>query len=245
MDALIYTVMTGAERVMNAQQVHANNLANLDTAGFRSNLEQAAAAKVHGYGYDDRVLSSLRSDVVSSKPGAEHETGRSLDVAIHGEGYFAVAQGGAGGPEGYTRSGNFQLDAAGNLMLGRHAVLGEGGPIVLPPHTQVTVQADGTVQVLTPGQSTLQTVDKLKLVKPDPKTLVKNEAGLLVSRDGQPSLEADASVAVAGGRIESSNVSAVEEMVATMNLARDFDLQMRLYKAADSMADAGDRLIRD
>ncbi|MFG6488974.1 flagellar basal body rod protein FlgF [Roseateles sp. BYS78W] len=244
MDPLIYTVMSGAERVMNAQQVHANNLSNLNTAGFRANLEQAGSADVRGPGYADRVLSSVKSEAVSSRAGAVQDTGRSLDVAVQGDGYFAVAQGGADGAEGYTRAGSFDIDGDGRLMLGRHAVLGEGGPIVLPPHSQVEVRADGTVQVLMDGQTEMQPVDRLKLVRAEARSLTKNEAGLLVARDGQP-LGADAEVKVAGGKLEGSNVSAVEEMVATMNGARDFDLQLRLFKAADNMADAGSRLIRD
>jgi flagellar basal-body rod protein FlgF len=129
-------------------------------------------------------------------------------------------------------------------MLGRHAVLGEGGPIVLPPHDRLEVLADGTVSILSGGATEMQPVDKLKLVKPDFATLTKNEAGLLVTRNGATA-ESDPSVKVAAGKLESSNVSAVEEMVATMNLARDFELQMRLYKATDGMADAGDRLMRE
>lgn len=244
MDALIYTVMSGAERIQRAQAVHANNLANMETAGFRANLEQASAAQVKGYGYDARHLSQARSDVVSARAGSQRDTGRDLDLAVEGEGLFAVAQDGPAGREAYTRSGNFTVDADGTLRLGRHAVLGEGGPIVLPPHDKLEVQADGTISVLSNGQPELQTVDRLKLVKPQFSQLTKNEAGLLVTRDGSTPA-ADPAVQVAKGKLESSNVSAVEEMVATMNLARDFELQMRLYKAADGMADTGNRLVRE
>lgn len=244
MDALIYTVMSGAERIQRAQAVHANNLANLETAGFRANLEQAGAAQVKGYGYDARHLAQLRSDVVSARAGAQRDTGRHLDLAVQGDGLFAVAQDGADGAEAYTRSGNFTLDADGRLLLGRHAVLGEGGPIVLPPHDKLEVLADGTVAILANGEAELQPVDKLKLVKPGFEQLVKNEAGLLVTRDGSTP-PADPAVQVAAGKLEASNVSAVEEMVATMNLARDFELQMRLYKAADGMAESGNRLVRE
>ncbi|MBA4341908.1 MAG: flagellar biosynthesis protein FlgF [Methylibium sp.] len=245
MDALIYTVMSGAERVMRAQQVHANNLANVETAGFRANVEQSQARAVQGYGYAARHLNLLSADVVSGREGAQRQTGRELDVAIQGEGLFAVQVGeGANTAEAYTRAGNFTLDAEGNLLLGRWPVLGEGGPINLPPHIQVEVTADGTVSVLQPGQAQLQAVDKLKLVKPDFKQMSKNEAGLLVPRDGAP-LAADATVRVGGGRLEASNVSAVEEMVATMSLSRDFEMQMRLFKAADGMAEQGNRLMRE
>lgn len=244
MDALIYTVMSGAERIQRAQAVHANNLANLETAGFRANLEQASAAQVQGYGYDARHLAQERSDVVSAKAGSQRDTGRELDLAIQGDGLFAVAQDGPDGQEAYTRGGNFTVDADGTLKLGRHVVLGEGGPIVVPPNDKLQVLEDGTVSILTAGNTELQAVDRLKLVKPAFSQMTKNEAGLLVTRDGSTP-QADATVKVAAGKLEASNVSAVEEMVATMNLARDFELQMRLYKAADSMAETGNRLVRE
>ncbi|PZP35647.1 MAG: flagellar biosynthesis protein FlgF [Roseateles depolymerans] len=244
MDALIYTVMSGAERVQRAQAVHANNLANLETAGFRANIEQANAAQVKGYGYDARHLAQLRSDVVSARTGSQRDTGRELDIAIQGDGLFAVSQGGPDGVEAYTRGGNFTVDTEGRLRLGQHVVLGEGGPIVVPEHDKLEVLADGTVSILAAGQTEMQAVDKLKLVKPEFRQLTKNEAGLLVMRDGSTPAS-DPNVQVAAGKLESSNVSAVEEMVTTMNLARDFELQMRLFKAADGMADTGNRLVRD
>ncbi|HEX2013375.1 MAG TPA: flagellar basal body rod protein FlgF [Roseateles sp.] len=242
MDALIYTVMSGAERVLRAQQVHANNLANVETAGFRANIEQSNARQVEGYGYAARHLNQLSSETVSGKEGTQRETGRELDVAIQGAGLFAVQVAGQG--EAYTRGGNFTLDAEGNLLLGKRAVLGEGGAITLPPHSKVEITADGVISVQTPGAQELQQVDRLKLVRPEFAQLRKNEEGLLVARDGQP-LASDAGVKVGSGRLESSNVSAVEEMVTTMSLARDFEMQMKLFKAADGMADAGNRLIRE
>ena len=90
MDALIYTAMSGAERAMRGQQVHANNLANLDTNGFRANLELAQAANLPGYGYDDRHMSQLQANAVTDRQGALRQTGRDLDIAISGNGYFAV-----------------------------------------------------------------------------------------------------------------------------------------------------------
>jgi flagellar basal-body rod protein FlgF len=125
------------------------------------------------------------------------------------------------------------------------ALLGEGGPVVLPPHTAVQIGADGTVSVQPPGQAEMQPMDRLKLVKPEPGALVKNEAGLLVLRDPQAgALALDETVQVKAGYLEGSNVSAVEEMVATMATSRDFEIQMKLYGAAERMAQAGDRLVR-
>jgi flagellar basal-body rod protein FlgF len=223
MDALIYTAMSGAERAMRGQQVHANNLANLDTNGFRANLELAQAAKLPGYGYDDRHMSQLQSNAVTDGPG-----------------YFAV-QGPTG--EGYTRAGAITLDADGTMTVNGMQLLGEGGPIALPIHRKVEIGQDGTVSILGPGANAeMQVVDKLKLVRAEASELTKNEAGLLVARDGQL-LETDATVQVRAGHLEGANVSAVEEMVATMSLNRTFEIQMKLFKAADDMTSTGNKLI--
>lgn len=245
MDALIYTAMSGAERVLRAQQVHANNLANADTPGFRANLELSSSRQVEGAGYAARHLNQLASDAVSAREGTQRDTGRELDVAIQGPGLFAVqvTQGGES-REAYTRAGSFTVDADGQLRLGQHAVLGEGGAITLPPFSKLEISADGVISVRSGDAVELQQVDRLKLVNPEFGQLRKDEAGLLVARNGEP-LPADAGVRVSSGRLEGSNVSAVEEMVATMSLSRDFEIQMRLFKSADTMADAGNRLIRE
>ena len=93
MDKLIFTAVSGAERLQRAQQVHANNLANMDTSGFRASMEVAGNTELAGFGYDDRHLSTMQSDTVSSRAGTVRETGRPLDVAIGGQGYLAVQYG--------------------------------------------------------------------------------------------------------------------------------------------------------
>ncbi|HJV05930.1 MAG TPA: flagellar basal body rod protein FlgF [Chromobacteriaceae bacterium] len=240
MDSLIYTVMSGADRALHAQQVHANNLANVQTGGFRADLEVAASQSVPGYGYDARHMASLQANAVSGKAGTTQTTGRELDAAIQGDGYFAVE---ANGSEAYTRAGSFVVDSQGALTVNGMPVLGDGGPIVLPPYEAIKIGADGTLSIRAEGATDMQPVDKLKLVKPAAADVVKNPAGLIVARNGSPLLPDD-SVSVQSGHLEGSNVSAVEEMVATMALNRDFEVQMRFFKAADDMADAGNRLIR-
>lgn len=242
MDALIYTVMSGAERALRSQQVHANNLANLDTGGFRADLELASSEAVtRGYGYDARHMSRMEANVVASREGVTRETGRELDVSIAGQGYFAVQwQGG----EAYTRAGSFVVDQDGTLTVNGHPVLGDAGPIVLPPYSKLEISDDGTISIQPPGQVEMQVLDQLKRVRPDADAVTKNTAGLIVARSGEP-LPADDTVTVRSGHLEGSNVSAIEEMVATMNLNRDFEVQMKLYRAADAMADAGNRMVRE
>jgi flagellar basal-body rod protein FlgF len=239
MDALIYTAMSGAERALRGQQVHANNLANIDTGGFRANMELSTAQTVNGYGYDDRHMSQLQANSVSTRQGTLKSTGRDLDVAVSGAGFLTV-QGPAG--EAYTRAGAMALDETGTLRINGNVVMGEGGPIVIPEYSKIDIGNDGTISIQAPGTTIMQTIDKLRLVKAEASELTKNEAGLLVARNGQP-LATDATVTVRPGHLEGSNVSAVEEMVATMSLNRTFEIQMKLFKATDSMAESGNRLV--
>lgn len=240
MDKLIFTAVSGAERTLRAQQVRANNLANIETAGFRANLEVAATQAMQmGYGYDSMHLSKVDADAISTRAGAVRETGRPLDVALNGNGYLAVQY--ANG-EAYTRAGSIDIDVEGNLSVNGHPLMGEGGPIVLPPHQAVEIGNDGTISVLTEGATLMQPVDRLRLVNAEGAELTKNEAGLIVSRSGDP-LEADPNLTVRGRALEGSNVSAVEEMVAVMSLNRSFEMQMKLFKASDQMNEVGNRLI--
>ncbi|WP_323142842.1 flagellar basal body rod protein FlgF [Massilia phyllosphaerae] len=240
MDKLIFTAASGADRLMRAQQVHANNLANLDTAGFRSNMEVAGHAKPNGgYGYDDVHMTNMQADTLSTRAGSVRETGRPLDVAIGGKGWLAVQYGDG---EAYTRSGEIEMSAEGALSVHGHPLMGEGGPITLPPHTAVEIGTDGTISVLTEGATQMQVIDKLRLVNAEGTELTKNEAGLIVARDGAP-LAADPNVKLRSRALEGSNVSAVEEMVATMSLNRSFEIQMKLFQASDKMNEAGNKLI--
>src|SRR5438067_2978891 len=239
MDKLIFTAVSGAQRLMNAQQVHANNLANLDTTGFRASMETSGTEQLGGFGYNDRNLSVLQADTISPPAGAIRETGRPLDVAIAGQGYLAVQ---AGDGEAYTRSGEIEIGPDGALSVHGHPLLGEGGPIVLPQHTAVEIANDGTISVLTEGATQMQVVDRLRLVNADGAELTKNQAGLLVPRAGGD-LPTDPNVKLRPRALEGSNVSAIEEMVATMDLNRSFEMQMRLFKASDDMNSTGNKLI--
>jgi len=241
MDKLIFTAVSGAERTLRAQQVRANNLANADTPGFRANIELASsqAMNTHGYGYDDVHLSRLEADTISTRAGVIRDTGRALDVALAGNGYLAVEWDGG---EAYTRSGAIAIDAGGALSVNGRPLLGEGGPIVLPPHTAVDIANDGTISVIPEGGTLSQVIDRLRLVSAEGAELTKNEAGLIVTRNNDP-LALDPNVSVRGRALEGSNVSAVEEMVAVMALNRSFEMQMKMFKASDSMNESGNRLL--
>ncbi|WP_158784522.1 flagellar basal-body rod protein FlgF [Pantoea sp. BAV 3049] len=241
MDRLIYTAVSGANRSMTLQMIHANNLANANTEGFRADLEKATSLQSSGYGYDSRFQVSSQNGGVNMAHGALRETGRELDVAIQGDGLIALAQ---GRREIYTRNGHIDIDDNGNLSVSGMPLLGENGPIQLPPFSQVAIGDDGTVTVI-PENGDVNAaidVDRIKLVDIPANRLSKNNDGQLVSnRAINPRSE---NVKLASEHLESSNVSTITEMVETVSLSRQFEAQIKMMKAAETLAQAGNRLIR-
>lgn len=240
MDRFGYTAMTAASRTMTALDVRANNLANVNTPGFRSDLEQSASVAVQGYGYDSRHLAHSQGNGVSLAPGALMATGRDMDFAIKGPGLIAVQ-----GPEGeaYTRHGSLQVDADMQLTLNGRAVLGEGGPIVLPQFDSIRIAGDGRISVLPRGEPLMVEIDQIKLVDVPAGQLSKDSAGLLVTRNGVPAATDD-NVQLVSGFLEASNVSAIDQLVGTMSLSRLFETQVKMMKAAEDLSTSGNSLMR-
>lgn len=240
MEKVIYTAMSGAAQVLQAQQIHANNLANVNTTGFRADMERAQAYQVEGDTLGARVLSQPLDGGLNLAAGTLEETGRDLDVGIQGNGYFAVET--ADGGEAYTRAGDFTVNAAGVLMLHGNPVLGNDGEIVLPEYRNLQIGADGTISINPSAGGVQQDVGQLKLVNPDAAQLTKNTQGLLVLKDGSTA-NADEGVHVASGFLESSNVNAIDELIGSMSLTRSFELQVKLMESADDQAKQGNELI--
>ena len=148
-----------------------------------------------------------------------------------------------GAGEAYTRHGSLQVDADMQLTINGRAVLGEGGPIVLPQFDSIRIANDGRISVLPRGEPQMVEVDQIKLVDVPAAQLSKDNAGLLVTRDGMPAAT-DESVQLASGFLEASNVSAIDELVGTMSLSRLFETQVKMMKAAEDLSTAGNSLIR-
>ncbi len=129
-------------------------------------------------------------------------------------------------------------------MLGERPVMGEGGPIVIPEHKELNIGKDGTISIIAPGGTAVQEVGRLKLVKPDLKDMHKSEDGLFrMTGKNARAAESD-SVTVASGYVESSNVNAIDSLVRNVALARDFEFQIKMMKAADELASTGNRIVR-
>ena len=234
MDRLIYLAMTGAQQLLQQQAVASNNLANASTAGYKA--ETAAfrvAPVVGGPGHPTRAYAVASTTGADLAPGPIQTTGRDLDVAIEGDGFLAVQA--LDGTEGYTRNGSLAISPEGELRTRSGlTLLGEGGPLTVPPESKITIGRDGTVSSVTEGPqaNTVTIVGKLKLVKIDKADLIRGGDGLFRTRAGDAA-DADPSVVVASGALESSNVNTVSAMVDMINLARSFELQMKLLQHAE------------
>jgi flagellar basal-body rod protein FlgF len=245
MDRALFLSMTGAKHIDRAQAIHANNLANASTGGFRADFAQARSMSIYnGEGYQTRAYALTERPGSNFENGALRETGRDLDVAIKGEGWFAVQS--ASGTEAYTRAGSLTIDSLGQLRDGSgRLVMGDGGPITIPPYEQLTIDLDGTITVRAQGQApnAVTQVGRLKLVNPDVADLQKGEDGLFRSKTGQP-LDADASVTIQSGFVEGSNVNVVSELTNIMSLARQFEMQVKMMRTVEDMSGAASRLLQ-
>lgn len=236
MDRLIYTAMTGASHVLQQQATVSENLANTNTPGFRAALSMFRAVPIKGEGLETRTF------VVDSTPGSDftpaafQPTGRDLDVAINGPGWLAVQ--GADGKEAYTRNGSFQISPAGILQTRNgQNVMGESGPITIPPSAHLTFAKDGTISAIPDGSqaSAVVVIGRLKLTNPPPDQMERSGDGLFRMKDGSTA-PADANTEVVAGNLEGSNVSTIESLVNMISLARKFDMQMKMLQTADNDA---------
>ncbi|WP_261546368.1 flagellar basal-body rod protein FlgF [Burkholderia multivorans] len=249
MDRLIYTAMTGASQSLDQQAIVANNLANASTTGFRAQLATYRAVPMN-FGDGSAIdPNTTRTYVLASTPGADFapgpitRTGNPLDVAVQGPGWLSVQL--PDGSEAYTRAGNLHVDRNGQLVNASNLpVVGNGGPISVPPNAEVTIGKDGTVSALMPGDppTAVAIVDQMKLVNPDPATLVRGNDGLFRTTDGNPA-DADPNVAVVPNSLEGSNVNPVTAMVAMIDNARAFQLQSKLIQTADQNEQSANQLL--
>ncbi len=245
MDRQAYIAMTGAKHALQAQQHTSHNLANANTPGFRADLASAYQAPVYGPGFPTRAYAEELRAGTDFAPGALQTTGRDLDVAIQDRGWFAVQ--GPDGEEAYTRRGDFETTTEGLLVNGKgHLVLGENGPISIPPNSEVDIGDDGTITATPEGgsQAAPIEVDRLRLVDPDPEQLVKGEDGLVRTR-GDEVAAPDASVRVRSGALEGSNVNMAESLVEMIDNARHFERQMKMLTNADENAQRSSQLLRN
>lgn len=232
MDRVLYIAMNGAKASLNRQAVTANNLANASTDGYKAQNAAFRALPVYGPGMPTRTFVVESTPNADLSGGALKTTGRPLDMAVHGRGWFAVQD--AQGREAYTRNGALEVTSTGLLVTDNgRPVIGDGGPITVPENSEITVAKDGTVSMVTNGQvQNAVTIARLKLVNPADNDVVRGDDGLFRLKNGQLA-EADAGVNLVSGALEASNVNPVNALLDIINASRMFDMQTKMMQKTD------------
>ena len=217
------------QRQMN---VVANNMANINTSGFKGEnilFEQyeMPVARNRDFRPADQALSFVQdwATVHDLAPGAIVQTGNELDMALNGDGFFAVQ---TPGGERWTRSGAFAIDNTGRLVdLNGNAVLGEGGPIQFDPDENgITIAADGAIS------SSAGPKGRLRLVKfANAQQLTRDGANLFSGGTPIPAV----GTSVTQGSIERSNVSGVAEMAEMIRVTRAYESVTSLTQKQDEL----------
>ncbi|MCY7294548.1 flagellar basal-body rod protein FlgF [Alteromonas sp. a30] len=245
MDKMLYIAASGASQDLLGTAVRSNNLANAQTTGFKAMLTQARAMPAFGDGLPTRVFAMTESHATKMSSGPTVQTERAMDLAIQGDGWFAVQD--KNGNEAYTRAGSMQAGPDG-LLKDAHGnpLVGEGGPIFLPlPVENITFTNDGTITVRPQGApaNVQEEIGRLKLVNPDTKQLARGDDGLFRQKDGNDA-DLDPNVRIRSGALESSNVNPIDEMMTVIGLQRHYEMQVKLMKEADELSVRGNQMLR-
>jgi flagellar basal-body rod protein FlgG len=254
MNGALWASKTGLEAQQTRMAVVSNNIANVNTTGFKrgravfedllyQNVRQVGAQTSQDTSYPTGMYLGTGVRVVATEKlytqGGINQTGGIFDLAVQGQGFFEVLM--PDGGSAYTRDGSFQINADGQLVTA-------SGYQVQPPVTvpsdalSVTIGSDGTVTVTTPGSSTPTTIGQLQLsdfvnaagLEPRGQNLFAESAASGAPQVGSPGLNGLGTLVQ--GALETSNVNVVEELVNMIETQRAYEMNARAISTIDQMA---------
>ena len=232
MDRLIYTAYSGMSGSMVRQRVIASNMANAQTTGFRAEMLNALPVTLKGPSLEARAMTEGEVRGASMKQGALVETGNPLDVALQGRTMLSVQA--EDGSEAYTRRGDLSIDPTGVLVNGDgRPVVGDAGPVTVPPGSKVSIGPDGSVLVADPAtpDQPPQQVARMKIASFEGSQIQKGLDGLFRVVGGGV-LPADEDAKVNPGALEQSNVDPTAILVEMVEAQRLFDMRTKLISTA-------------
>lgn len=242
---------------MTTQQINidniANNLANVNNAGFKKSrvnfqdllyqeLRPAGAVTATGISHPTGIQIGLGSNVVATEKifsqGNFQETGNMLDIAIEGDGFFQVTL--PDGNIGYTRAGSFKINSDGDIVTPEGYLL---EPTINIPEnaTSISIGTDGTVSVTLPGETEVSEVGNIELarfINPSGLKSIGNNIYLQTGASGEPTTGVpgeDGMGSIAQGVLEMSNVNVVEEMVNMITGQRAYEINSKAIQTGDQM----------
>lgn len=253
MDRLIFTSNATINQMANARQVLVNELANASTTGFKSSYDVALKSiKADGAnsGFDTRIQAQAVSrDIIRLEPGAVMATGRPLDVALADKAVLMVQA--ANGERAFTRRGDLKVSPQGQLETGNgHLVMGQGGPITIPPGVNVSINADGSVYAqdpAQPGNVPPVLIDQMAMRDASEIQLLRRADGLYQVADKAPGSDFTSGPnlpTLISKALEGSNVSAIEAMARLMDHSRSFETQIRIIKETKNLDESSSSLMK-
>ena len=244
MDRLVNTALTAMRGAMARQSTIAHNLANANTTGFRAEMANASTRWIDGQTFRTRAQSAEQVLGANMAQGSVTSTGNPMDVAISGEAMLAVQA--SDGSEAYTRRGDLKLTDSGLLTTGDGLpVIGQSGPVTLPPADKVSISKDGSIWIVPNGgdPNLPQEIDRLKLANPTGSQIAKSLDGLFREVNGGV-LPDDPMASVTSGALEGSNVNATEMLVQMIEASRAWENQIKMIDTAKQIDDGGASLMR-
>ncbi|CCO23982.1 flagellar basal-body rod protein FlgF [Maridesulfovibrio hydrothermalis] len=242
MRASIFSALFGAMSNEHRIDISANNLANVNTTGFKRDncaFQDTFIRFAHDYVVDAKPFirdkdmfpapkimarPRLSEEVIDLSQGAFQRTGNPLDLAIRGNGFFKVQKDGG---EFLTRNGVFSLSPDGVLVTEQgYPVVANGGQVTVPPRSNVVIDAEGVITA--DGEE----IAKLDFVQPADAKQLKKEGENLYTLEGE---EVPGEGEIVQGYIEKSNVEVVNEMVAMIECQRSFEMYQKMIKTTDQL----------
>ena len=251
MDRLVFTSNATIKEQATARQVLVNDLANVSTTGFKSSYDVALqSVKVEGAGFDTRYQAqTVARALIRMEPGPVMATGRPLDVALAGTAVLTVQA--PNGDQAFTRRGDLKVNIQGQLENGSgHLVLGEAGPIAIPPGLLVRINPDGSIYARDPAQVGAAAdvlVGQLRLRDTTGVSLARRDDGLFkVSEkpDGTDIALTNVLPKVIPQALEGSNVRAIEAMTRLIDHSRSFETQIRIIKEMKGLDESGSSMMK-
>ena len=235
MDAAMYKALSGAVAQMRHLEVTSQDLANVNTSGYKRQRLAFSEVLATRLPANDRLGGwvAIGDQRTQLEQGAVGGTGNPLDLAIEGDGFFVIQ---TSRGERYTRNGGFSLKADGTLITPTgDAVLGEGGPVQITGQ-KVEVASDGSVR------SDLGELGRIRIVRfIEPRQVVKEGANLFVTTPPNVQAAGD-NVRIVQGSLEQSNMSPIDGMISLITINRQFESYQRAMSLMDS---ATERMIAD
>ena len=244
MDKMIHTSLTAMRGIMARQTAVANNLANASTTGFRAEIVNAKSEYLANRELDSRAFAKERVTSADLSAGTVITTGRVLDIALNDDAMLSVQ--GMNGEPAYTRRGDLQISDSGVVTTGSgEVVLGQSGPLTIPPVDKLMIAPDGGVWITPRGEpgGEMQQIDRLSLVSFTGSDIVKGNDNLFRVRGGGV-LPADQNARLTPSSLESSNVNMTSSLIDMIEAGRAWETQIKLLSTAQELDSSGASLMQ-